>query len=272
MALYHDVLPWSVYALRAVAKTAYDNPLEYEKLMLQAAELNPSAYYDLSQYAFEHNQEDKAAQYADKAGDMDSDRVRAANASEWRVRYHLKKGETDTARQIADASAEVYSSGGLIAKAVFMEVTSNYDEAFDWYSKNAERYGQSGPLIAFCERYKTLTGDTRFDAELKKHENTLFPNGKKKVTLRDFHGAPADGVSLLEESELMRAAGLKKDDVIVALHGVRVSNQEQYTYLRDLQTSSELDLIVWDGASYRSVKSSPPNRRFGVNLGDYKSN
>jgi len=30
MALYHDVLPWSVYALRAVAKTAYDNPLEYE--------------------------------------------------------------------------------------------------------------------------------------------------------------------------------------------------------------------------------------------------
>ncbi|MCX6985386.1 MAG: hypothetical protein NT118_11655 [Lentisphaerae bacterium] len=67
MDLYRAVLPYSVLSLRAVAKTVYDKPEQYEKLILQAAELNPACYYDLSSYALRQNQEDKAAKSEDKA-------------------------------------------------------------------------------------------------------------------------------------------------------------------------------------------------------------
>ena len=272
MALYGVVLPYSVFALQTVANTVYDQPGQYEKLMLQAAELNPACYYDLSGYALNHTNEDKAAQYIDKACDTDPDSVRVSNHAEWRVRYYLKKGQTDKAREIADFAGEVYSSRGLTAKAVFMETTTNYDGAFEWFAKIEERYDNSSPLIAFCQRYKALTGDTRFDLELQKRVKKLFPKGMEKVSLGDFHAAPTDGVLIRQQNDLLLSAGLKRGDVIVALGGVRVHTLAQYSYIRDLQDTPELDLIVWQGNAYHEIKSKPPNRRFGVNFGDYKPN
>jgi tetratricopeptide (TPR) repeat protein len=269
MELLHDVLPWSVSALRRVAGTVYDQPDQYEKFMLQAAELDPSAYYDLGDYYIRLNQDDKGAPYIDKACETDADVVRVSNHAEWRVRYHLKKGETDKAREIADAAGQVYSSSGLVAKAVFMEATSNYDGAFEWFSKNEERYGYSGPLIAFCQRYKTLTGDTRFDSELKKREKILFPKGMEKVSRSDFQAAPSDGVLIQGQSDLLSSAGMKQGDVIVAINGTRAHNFQQYTYLRDSLDSPELDLIVWQGGAYHEIRSSPPSHRFGADFGDY---
>ena len=60
--------------------------------------------------------------------------------------------------------------------------------------------------------------------------------------------------------------------MIVAIDGIRVHTFAQYSYVRDSQTIGELDLIVWQGDAYREIKSSPPNRRFGVTFGDYKPN
>ena len=204
MGFYRALLPYSVYALRTVANTVSDQPERYEELMLQAAELNPACYYDLGDYARRHDQEDKAAQYLDKACDTDPDAVRVANHAEWRVRYHLKKGQTDKAREIADEAGEVYSDRGLEAKAVFLEATTNYDEAFEWFARIEERYDDSAPLIAFCLRYKALTGDTRFDAELQKRMKKLFPKGMEKVSFNDFHGPPTDGVLIRQENDLLR--------------------------------------------------------------------
>ena len=272
MGLYHDILPWSVYAMRTVAGTLYNDPDRYERLMLQAAALDTSAYYDLAGFEIQLKKEDKGAQYLDKACDNDPDAVRASNSSEWRVRYYLKKGQTDKARDIADAAAEVYSYAGLEAKAVFMETTSNYDGAFEWYAKMEERYNQSLPLVSFCQRYKALTGDTRFDAELEKRTKILFSAGMEKVSLGDFKSAPTDGVLIQGQNDLLLVAGMKKGDVIVAIGGVRVHNYAQYMFLRDGNSSPELDLIVWQGDGYHERDSSPPNHRFGVDFGDYVPN
>jgi hypothetical protein len=272
MALYGVVLPYSVFALRTVADTVYDQPERYEKLMLQAAELNPACYYNLGDHAWNHTNEDKAAQYIDKACDTDLDSVRVANHAEWRVRYYLKKGQTDKAREIADFAGEVYSFRGLTAKAVFMETTTNYAGAFEWFAKIEERYEDSSPLIAFCQRYKALTGDTRFDAEIQKRVKKLFPKGMEKASLGDFHAAPTDGVSIRQQNDLLLSAGLKQGDVIVAFNGVRMHTFLQYCYVRDSLNTPELDLIVWQGTAYHEIKSSPPNRRFGVEFGDYKPN
>ena len=135
MTLYSGMLPYSVFALRTVACAAYKQPELYEKFMLQAAALSPSCYYDLGDYALGQTNEDKAAQCYDKASDTDPDSVRVANNSEWRVRYYLKKGQTEKARKIADFAVEVYSHRGLEAKGYFLEATTNYDQAFDVYVK-----------------------------------------------------------------------------------------------------------------------------------------
>ena len=157
------------------------------------------------------------------------------------------------------------------AKASFLEGTTNYDDAFEWYAKLEERYNHSGPLIAFCERYKNLTGDNRFEPELKKRMKTLFPGGIEKVSLADFHGVPADGVLIQQQNALLTAAGLRAGDVIVALNGTRTHAFTQYMYIRDSLTGPEMDLIVWQGNRYHEFKASPPNHLFGVDFGDYRA-
>jgi tetratricopeptide (TPR) repeat protein len=271
MELYGNMLPWSVRAMKIVAGTLADQPAQYEKLMSQMAEIDPSALYTLADYYESNKQHDKAAEYMDKACNGDPDVVRASNRALWRVRYYLRKGKIDAAGQIADAGAQVYSYGGLEAKAVFLEGTSNYDGAFEWYAKIEERYNASGPLIAFCQRYKAETADSRFDGEVKKREKILFPGGQKKVSLDDFHQPPTDGVYLMDNSDLLAAAGMKKGDVIVALQGTAVHDEQQYTYLRDALLQDEMDLIVWQGDGYHEIKSSPPGHRFGVNISAYRA-
>lgn len=275
MALYHAVLPYSLTGLRAMASSQNGDPKQYEQLMTQAAQLEPSCYYRLGDYVWRMNNtlnEDKAAAYYQKGYNADRDRVRAASYATWLVRYLLKHGQRDKAADIAKEGGEVYSEYGLTAQATFFEETSNYDSAFEWYQKIEERYNDSAPLVNFCYRYKAKTGDRRFQAEVEKREGKLFPKGKESVSINDFKGPPVDGVTLDGDSPLMTAAGLKNRDIIVAAYGVRVHNMAQYNYIRDSNETPELDLIVWHGGGYIESKSSPPNHLFGVAIHDYYSN
>jgi hypothetical protein len=271
LEMYHDILPYSITALRTVAAAAYDQPEQYEKYMQQAAALNPAYNYDLGNYALAHNQEEQAAFYTDKACEADGDAVRASSHAEWRVRYYLKHGNIEKAREIADGAGEVYSFAGLSAKASFFEATSNYDDAFEWYAKIEERYNQPGSLMAFCQRFKALTGSTRFDEAVQTRIKRFFPHGLEKVTLKDFQTPPVDGVVFADSNSALREAGLATGDVVVALAGVRTHNLAQFSFVRDSMATGELDLLVWHGQQFIEVKASPPNRRFGVLLTDYQS-
>jgi tetratricopeptide (TPR) repeat protein len=271
MELYSNLLPYSVTAIWQVANTVTDQPARYEDLMLQGTNLSPTFYYGLGDYYYNRGDEEKSAQYYDQGCDADSVSVRVSNYALWRMRYYLKKGQTDKARQIAYDGAQVYSSMGLQAEALFFELTSNYDDAFDWYSKIDERYQQPDPLIEFCMRYKILTGDSRFDPELNKRIGNIFPEGIEPVAVSDFHGPPADGVLVKQENDKTKAVGLGNGDVIVAVYGYRMHNYAQYTYGREWSTGPKLDLIVWNGSAYHEVTANLPTHRFGVDFGDYTS-
>jgi hypothetical protein len=268
MALF-ELLPYSVYALRTVANSVYDRPEEYEKLMLQAAELTPACYYDLADYAVDHTNDDRAALYLDKACAADPDSVCVASHAIWRVRYYLRKGQTDRAREIADFGGEVYSHRGLQAKAIFFETTSNYDDAFEWYARIDERYQDPSPLLLFCARYQARTGDKRFEAQSQTQLRRLFPKGIENVTPKDFSGPPADGVWIKEENDLLKSAGMQKGDIIVAVYGLRVHNFKQYAYCRELKDTPEMAFIVWHGGAYHEFTASPPGHLFGLDFGDY---
>ncbi|MDB6068661.1 MAG: hypothetical protein JWR26_4869 [Pedosphaera sp.] len=270
MGLCGPLTPWSASAVRIVARTVSDKPERFEELMLQAARLDPRSYYTLGDYAINHDQMDKAAQYLDKACELDPDAVSVSNHAEWRVRHYLKKGETEKAREIADAAGEVYSEAGLIAKGVFMELTTNYDGAYEWFAKIEERYNHPRQLFFFMQRYKAEVGDSKFDAELRKREKFLFPKGMEKVALADFHTAPTNGVLILGQNDLLLAAHMKKGDVICAINGVRVQYLSQYTYVRGFRETPELDLIVWQDGAFHEIKANPPKGKFGVDFNDYR--
>ena len=269
-ALFQPVLSYGHYAMEKVADTVQDQPARYEQLLSKAAELDPSEYFKLADY-FKQRDDDKAAGYIEKGNTLDPDSVSASYYASWLIKYYLKKGQTEAARREADFAGEVYSSVGLQAKAEFLEATGDYAGAFQWFANIEERYDESDLLIAFCIRHKAKTGDTRFDGELKKRLGILFPKGIEKVGFGNFQAAPTDGVLINQATDLARAAGLKVGDIIVAIDGIRVRNYKQYACGREVSTTPEMDLIVWQGNGYHEIKASPPNHRFGGDFGDYVS-
>jgi hypothetical protein len=270
MALYQDKMAYSASALADLANAVAEQPEKYGKLLSQAAELDPFYYYNLASYAFLHNQEDLCAKYYDLASEKDLNSIRVADYAIWRVNYYLKKGNTEKARQIADFAAEVYSHNGLQAKINFLEATGDYDGAFQYCVKIEERYEDAGPLVDFCQRYKAKTGDNRFEGEVQKRIQAYFPEGMEKVELKDFQAPATDGAVFHQQNDLMKAASLKRGDVVVAINGIRVHTFKQYAYVRGLRINiPEMDLVVWQGDAYREIKASPPNHMFGVDMGDY---
>jgi tetratricopeptide (TPR) repeat protein len=255
--------------MRTVADAVTTNSPDYLKLISKAAEYDPSFNYDLADYSIGRHEDDKAAQYYEKACETDPDSVRVSQYAQWRIRYYLKHGKTEAARKIADDAGEVYSYAGLHAKAVFFELASNYNGAFDYYEKIETRYDDSVPLLDFCMGFKSRTADKRFDKEVQSRMSNMFPHGTEKAALAQFTSAPNDGVLIQQSNDLVKSAGLKVGDVIVAAQGMRVHNMRQYTYARETRETAELDLIVWQGQGYREIKASPPHHRFGVNFGDY---
>jgi tetratricopeptide (TPR) repeat protein len=268
--LFQPVLSYDYFAMEKVADTVEDQPVKYEQLMFKAAELNPSDYFKLADY-FEPRNDDKAAGYIEKGNSQDPDSVRASDYASWLIKYYLKKGRTEAARREADFAGEVYSSMGLQAKAEFLEATGDEAGAFQWYSNIEERYDESGPVVAFCIRYKNRTGDTRYDGELNKRMAKLFPQGIEKVSIGDFKAPPTDGVLINEATDLAGAAGLKVGDVIVAINGIRMHNFNQYSCGREFDATPEMNLIVWQGNRYNQIKASPPDHHFGGDFGDYKA-
>jgi hypothetical protein len=264
------IMAYSEHAMETIADTVKDQPEKYEQLLSKTAEINPSDYFKLGEY-FEDRDPDKAASYMEKGNTNDLDSVRAAAYSRWLVHYYLQKGLTNAARQEADFAGEVYSFTGLEAKAEFLEDTGDDAGAFQWYANIEERYDDAGPLIGFCLRYKSKTGDTRYDREVQKRMSKLFPKGMEKVGLRNFQSAPADGVLINGVSDLTRAAGLKRGDVIVAVSGIRAHNVRQYEYVRDSKSDPDLDLVVWQAGTYHEIHASPPNHLFDVDIVDYPS-
>ena len=267
--VYQPVLDYDAYSLNTVAQAAASDREQYEKLMMKAANLDPFRYYTLAESFMDRGEDDKAAVYLEKGMQLCSDAVAAANHANWLVKYYLRKGMTQKANRLADAAANVYSQAGLKTKAELLESTGKYAEAMDYYLKIEERYKESGVVAHFITRYKSRTGDSRYEEELNKRLKKLFPRGLEKVGHGDFQGPPPDGVVIGDDNELLRNARLGRGDIIVAVYGIRVHNFEQYDYARDASSNLELDLLVWKENHYVSLKASPPEHRFKANFTTY---
>jgi len=269
--VYHPELEYNSFKMYELAKTITGKPEQYEKLMLRSAAIDPYRYYILGDFFQERDQDEKAAAYLEKAMALHPDSVAAASRSSWLIKYYQRKGMTSKALALADKAAEVYSYSGLEAKADLLESLGKYAEAWEYFLKLEERYERSDDLMAFIARYKAKTGNSRYDHELETRMGKLFPKGLEKVTLQSFRTPPSDGAIIKQENKLVSDAGLKADDIIVAVYEIRVHNLPQYSFARETSKAPEMDLIVWRQDHYLQIKCSPPGHRFNADFATYSA-
>jgi hypothetical protein len=188
------------------------------------------------------------------------------------VRRYFDQGRIADATALAKRCASAYSHHGLLTMGNLLYWQGRYNESLAFYKRCEERYNAPNVVVQWWLDYRSLTNDTRYDPEIEKRIRTLFPRGEESVTLRSFQNPPDEGVLIAEENDLIRAAGLKKGDVIVALNGRRVYDMRQYAYVRVQLKDPAMHFISWNGREYIERSASPPNHRFGVGFGSYKRN
>ncbi len=212
--------------------------------------------------------DEKAAAAFQKGVDLSSSEVLIGNESAWYVNYLEDHGQSDRALVIAARGAEAYSSTGLQTMARLKERRGQLKEAQEYFEKIEERYRDSSGLAAFYNRQRA--SDPAFAKKAAAAQQRTFPGGMKKVSIADFHERPAGGVVSTSYTSSMAVAGLKQGDVLVALNGYGITTGAQYYHVRDLGLRNDLQIIAWDGKSYREVIANPPNGRFGTDFVEYR--
>jgi tetratricopeptide (TPR) repeat protein len=266
--------PFLDYDLKAMTDTATmleDQPEAYARVMRKAAEFNPKSYITLMDYLREHQLEAEAAAAYEAALAHEADPVMLSNHSDWVVNYYFEHGKKDLAEKAAAFAAEVYSHQGLATMARLRERQGRPDEAEQWLGKIAERYDDPGELIAFYRRSGGEKPDSPYAKKLKDLASPVFPKGFQKVELKDFQGPPQQGVLVAQENDATRRAGLKLNDVIVALNGDRTDTFDQYAIVRRLDAKPDMRIILYrEETGYLQITCSQRNRTFAADFVTYQ--
>jgi tetratricopeptide (TPR) repeat protein len=272
MSTFGPLLLYSAVAGSCIADSLVSQPEQYEKTMEHVAELDPSFYYNLGDYEWKRGKTNEAVKVYEKAVEKDSDALHAANYAAFLIDHYLATGDKEKARATADSAGEVYSYRGLAAKAGYFEKTGDLPHALEWFDKIQERYGKSTESLSFCSRHVMATGDAALDKEIATRLKKWFDN-QKQVKVADFQTPPTNGLVLLRElkNDATNNKALEKGDVLVAVRGIRVHNLEQLAIARDLDSASEVKVILWRNGSYRECNVSlSDGHRLGFEIGDYK--
>jgi tetratricopeptide (TPR) repeat protein len=268
---YKDVSSFDPVACSEIANAYKNDPENFTHWMARAAGLNPVYSYDLADYLKANGRDVEAVAAYENAFGEDDDSVRVANRCDWVVKYYESHGRAEDATRLADKAAEVYSFAGLQTKASLQEMRHDYKGALQTYSAINDRYERAVPLIQFLLRVHKTAPDPFFDTQLKSVSEQAVSGGLEAVNVPSFAGPPADGMLVSVENGETRRAGLRLGDVVVAVHGFRVRDFRSYKVLRDLESGTPLDLIVWRTDAYLTLSASPPNNRFGVDFSDYRA-
>jgi tetratricopeptide (TPR) repeat protein len=271
-ATFGPLQPYSAVAGACIADALVGKPEQYEKTMERVAELDPSYYYNLGDYEWQRRKTNEAVRIYEKAVEKDSDALHAANYADLLISHYLATGDKEKARATADFAGDVYSYRGLAAKAGYFEKTGDLPQALEWFDKIQERYGKSTESLGFCSRHAMPTGNAEFDKEIATRLKDWF-NKQKKVNVTDFQTPPTNGLVLMRglKDGSKNNTGLEKEDVLVAVRGVRVHTLEQLAMARDLDPAPEVKVIVWRNGSYHECNVTlADGHRLGFEIGDYK--
>lgn len=266
--LYGPMVEYNLGAMDRLATAYKDQDTDaYVELMWKICDLSESYCYGLGRYLAKNNEPEAAAEAYQQAIDRSTDKVRMSNGCDWLVNYYYDTGKKERALSIAKRAAEVYSQKGLETMAKLQEKMNSLDAAEDYFRKIRERYDTKGILCAFYQRHPN---HDKFQAKYNDLVGELFPGGMQTAALSEFSGFPSNGVIFLNSNRIMAQYGLGTHDIIVAIDGYKVENRDQYEFIRSLNDSPRMDLVVWHRNHYVAVQPELENRLFGVNIATYR--
>lgn len=263
-------LDYDLQAMNACARAAYGEPEVWLRIMRQGAAFQPGNYINIMNYLRTHQREAEAAEAYEEARAKGADPITVANNSEWVVNYYYDHDQEDKANKAAVFAGDVYSYRGLATLANLRERQGRHQEAEEGFGKVAERYNDTGELVAFYRRHGGDKPGTIYAKKFETLTHDVFPKGIQKARFEDFRDPPLQGVLVASENNATRHAGLQLNDVIVALNGDRTDTFEQYSMVRRFDTKPDMHLILFrPGTGYMELKCEQERRVFGVDFQTY---
>jgi hypothetical protein len=261
------------YDLRALYQAqihARRSRLDEAPFAERMCEIDSSTCAHLGELLIARDDEPGAFRAFRKAFDEATDRVEVSNHMEWLVRYYHEHHDDREALAVARDAADTGSSFGLTTLAKLLEELDRVEEAEELFQRNRERYDHVGPLIAFYFRLGRVQGLPRYQQKLADTAEELFPGGLTDYFEADNDTPPRDGVLINSDSDLLRRSGLNPGDIVVALDGFRVRNWAQYETVREFTSSPDIRLVVWRVNRYVPVEATVRDRRFQVEMINYR--
>ncbi len=261
------IAPYHLNAAYEIAVPLKNDPKAYREAMQAVCALNPNLYLHLGEYLSQHGLNREAAEAYEAAFQKATDRVQMANGCQWYVDYLFDQGQKEHALKVAEAAAEVYSFRGLETAASLMFRMERWKEALELYEAIAERYQDSAPLVNHLLAHKDSVPEVaaKYDALVAK----TFPQGLRKVALADFKGKPTRGAVFTSSTSLTEQYHIHPGTVIVALDEHAIESMAQYEFVRSLRPNAPLQLVLWDGSTYRELTADVPERRFKCGMESY---
>ena len=103
--------------------------------------------------------------------------------------------------------------------------------------------------------------------DTKKMAALIFPDGMIKADFNSLPpGPPNHGARFTTGSNPLTYAGLRMDDIVVALDGYQVTNLDQYAYLSAFNHDPNMTFIIWRKDRYLKIHANVPGHLFGVGL------
>jgi len=259
--LAYNIRP--VYELERVNQS-YFNDATREMLWRDHAALDPDGYFGLAGVLRDEGKFDEAAEMDRKGVAGAYDVVLMSNSVWDLVDYDLAHGRKDEAEKVAQDAADTGSRGGMEAQMYLLEKEGQLDQAAAVGNDIVDRYGGDFELNLLYARHKD-----HFPDQYLTVERQFFPHGMDRAELASFYQKPDAGCQITGDHPVLKIAGLRQGDVIVALDGHAVRSKDQYLFVRALSEDPKMDFVVWRNGKYVKVEATLPERRFYANIANY---
>ena len=221
----------------------------------------------------ERGDDDQAATAYQRLMDHGRDRVAAANRSAFLVRHYETHGKAKRAEAVAFMAGQVGSADGLATLGRLLERRKRLREAEQVFESIHDRYPDSehsyNDLLGFYYRTDVVRKDDGFVGRFREAAAKVFPDGLEPVRLDELSAPPTDGVRIVRAGRAASRAGLRSNDVIVALDGWRLRSLRQLGVAMTFDDAPDLVLFVWRDGAYVEFKLRLASRHLGSRLATY---
>lgn len=200
------------------------------------------------------------------------DRVAVSGGLTWLVRYYADTDRLDRAMELAAMAAATGSAIGLETLAHLLDRQGSYEQAEEIYERIADRYENSdGYLGAFYRRMARRSGDAAYEARAASALTDDFKQGIESVSVEAQTTAPVDGITFGRFGARASRIGVRADDVIVGVDGIRIHNTWEYQLAARFAepAAAPMELLVWRDGRYQALKLEVPQRWFGADFRNY---